>query len=613
MAIRVTCQSCDHEFTTRDDKAGRRVKCPECSEPVAVIAKRKGKSKNKTGGNQTLLIAGIAGGVAIAALVVVVVLMTRGGGNNVQDPNVAANNPAPMMGAAPNGAMPQPAGAVPNGMPGAPGASMPPTTAAPTGSVPGALPPAANPYAAVPGGTPTTAGVVTPQTTPGIAGTTAPGTVPVSPMPVASAPGVGVPGATAPGATVPGGGPANFNNPNGAGVRPAEMQLTDLITRCEPSVVRINVETADGEKGTGSGFVVSTDGIIVTNYHVIEGAVRASCAFKDGTQANVEGFLKVDPKRDVAIIKINRPADKLFPLKIGKVLPRKGEKVVAFGAPLGLDWTVTEGIISAFRSKPELAKLGIVGLEGDWIQTSTPISPGNSGGPLVSYTGEVVAMNTMQFTVGQNLNFAVQAKEIELVLEQSKGAQLVALAPAALPKVSKSRSPKVIDATKDERGKKALGRLQEVTLLLVMSRDPTGRIRAIVQKKAIDTAKQLGLLVRDGDESDNELMVVTMHFEDSPTSKVGAFEVHVSAVVLMRNTNEEGQLEILKVWDKEEKLGTVQDRLFLTGEIPKSVLDKLSSFFGKFKGTLFTARREADKAKSGADDKSKSKGGSSGK
>lgn len=582
MAIRVTCESCDHEFTTRDDNAGRRVRCPECREPVSVSAKRKGKSKKTSGGNQTVLIASIAGGVVAVAAIVIAVVMTSGGGGNNAAPNnaappVAANAP-PAGSAAPNAAAP---------MVGAPGGMMPPTA---TGSTPMPMPTATVASAAT--GNPAAPGVTAPG--PGTAPLPMPNasTTPLSPMPTAS---------SAPTTNPPSAAPNAVTTPSGP-----ELSLADLIEKCEPSVVRIDVQTSEGG-GNGSGFVIDKTGIIVTNYHVVAGSNTAVCFFKDGSQAKVEGFLTIDTQRDVAIIKVNHPAEKLHPIPLAATLPRKGEKVVAFGAPLGLSWTATDGVVSAFRSKPELANLGISDIEGDWIQTSTPISPGNSGGPLVNFRGEVVAMNTMQLTIGQNLNFAVQAKEIDLVLNQSKSATLTALAPKALPKVAKSRTPQIIDATKEERGRKALGRLKEVTLLTIMSRDPTGRIRAVVTKKAIDTVKQLGLLVRDGDESDNELMLVTMHFEDNINSKTGAFEVHVSAVVLMRDRNEQGQVEILKVWEKEEKLGSLADRLFASGELSKPVMDKLSSFFGKFKGTFYTAHREAEKAAGATGDKSKTK------
>lgn len=597
MAIRVTCDSCDHEFTTRDENAGRRIRCPECSEPVAVSAKRKGKSKKSSSGNQTVVMAAIAGGVVAVIAVITGVALMNGGNNAVP---VGVNVPT-NVGAAPQTNLPNVGGPV-GLMPSVSNSSVTSGTPMPSTTPPGvAVAGAPNSSSLVPGNTtsptPTTTGFPS-GVTPPANGLPQPGStpspIPGSPMPVAN----NVPGSLPPAAG------ANAGRPAATSAAGTEMNLADLIERCEPSVVRIDVQTAEGG-GNGSGFVIDKTGIIITNYHVIAGARTAVCAFRDGTQSKVEGFLKIDTLRDVAIIKVNHPADKLHPIPLATILPRKGEKVVAFGAPLGLSWTATDGVVSAFRTKPELANLGIDGIEGDWIQTSTPISPGNSGGPLVNFRGEVVAMNTMQLTIGQNLNFAVQAKEIDLVLNQSKASTLVALAPAALPKVEKSRAPKIIDATKDDRGRKALGRLKEVTLLTVMSRDPTGRIRAVVTKRAIDTVRQLGLLVRDGDESDNELMIVTMHFEDNPNSKTGAFEVHVTAVVLMRDRNEKGDVEVLKVWEKEEKLGSLADRLFFSGELSKQVMDKLGSFFGKFKGSFHTAHREADKAAAPIGDKSK--------
>lgn len=590
MAIRATCESCDHEFRTRDENAGRRVRCPECGEPVSITAKRGGKSKKNAGGNQTVILAGIAGAVVVVVAIVIGVVAVNGGGANNMAPNVAVNNVAPTHVMPTNIATPQ---VSPNGTLPASTANNTRTTLSPrTADVDPAT------AATTPSGIPTTpmpvaANSISSTTNPRPSGPPSgafPPNAPPSGIPMSSANASGVP-------AVPGSTPSP-NQPNTVGTngaKPAEMSLADLIEKVEPSVVRIDVETSEGG-GNGSGFVIDKSGVIITNYHVIAGANSAVCEFRDGSKAKVEGFLKIDSLRDVAVIKVNHPADKLHPIKLASSLPRKGEKVVAFGAPLGLSWTATEGIISAYRTKPELAKLGIEGIEGDWIQTSTPISPGNSGGPLVTYAGEVVAMNTMQLTIGQNLNFAVQSKEIETVWKQAEGAAVVALAPAALPKTNKSRVPQLVDATKTERGRKALGRLKEVTLLTVMGRDPTGRIRAVVQKRAVDTVKQLGLFVRDGDESDNELMIVTMHFEENAKSKTGAFEVHVSAVVLMRDRNEQGQVEILKVWQQEERLGSMADRLFFTGELSKNVMDKLSSFFGKFKGAFNSAHREADRA-----------------
>ena len=197
------------------------------------------------------------------------------------------------------------------------------------------------------------------------------------------------------------------------------MDLRDLIQSVEPGVVRINITTPDGE-GNGSGFVVDQEGTLVTNYHVIEDATSATVLFANGMRGTIDGVWHTDPERDIAILKLNTFGLNLKPLKLTNNIPPKGESVVAFGAPLGLDFTASEGIVSGIRTANDLDEVGIEGRRGTWIQTTTPISPGNSGGPLVNHLGEVVAVNTMTFTIGQNLNFAISARDVKsAILDRS--------------------------------------------------------------------------------------------------------------------------------------------------------------------------------------------------
>jgi len=195
-------------------------------------------------------------------------------------------------------------------------------------------------------------------------------------------------------------------------------KLQDLIAAVEPNVVRVDVTTEFGA-GNGSGFLADPSGRIVTNYHVIEGCQTASVVFKaegkeDSIRLNVDGFLHLDPRRDIAILQVSLPEDFNRPgLRIAETLPAKGSDVVAFGAPLGLDFTATEGIISGVRSADELEKtIGLENHEGSWLQTTAAISPGNSGGPLVDRRGQVVGINTMTLTIGQQLNFSLAASDI---------------------------------------------------------------------------------------------------------------------------------------------------------------------------------------------------------
>ncbi|MCH8922172.1 MAG: trypsin-like peptidase domain-containing protein [Planctomycetes bacterium] len=214
--------------------------------------------------------------------------------------------------------------------------------------------------------------------------------------------------------------------------RKKPLSLPDLIEKVEPSVVLIRV-TGAGGKGVGSGFVVDRRGYIATNYHVVEGAQRAEVVFRDKSHFEVKGFLAATREKDLAILKIDCPADKLIAVALAGKLPRKGEQVAALGAPKGFDFTTSDGIVSAIRSGRDirasfLANIGTdvyaatrYSLDMTWIQTSAPISPGNSGGPLVNMVGEVVGVNTWKYRDGQNLNFAGSALEVTALLKRVKG------------------------------------------------------------------------------------------------------------------------------------------------------------------------------------------------
>ena len=171
------------------------------------------------------------------------------------------------------------------------------------------------------------------------------------------------------------------------------LSAEELFKLASPGVVLIEVYDDSGHQtGLGSGFVVSKDGSVVTNYHVIRGASRAIVKHSDGASSPVTGVLAYDRGRDVAVIKFSGAVSKVLQLESSDDL-QIGQEVVAIGSPLGLQNTLTEGIVSGMRQ----------GL----IQTSVPISPGSSGGPLLNMKGHVVGVAVASAIEGQNLNFAV--------------------------------------------------------------------------------------------------------------------------------------------------------------------------------------------------------------
>ena len=164
----------------------------------------------------------------------------------------------------------------------------------------------------------------------------------------------------------------------------------DLVERVMPAIVRINTE-----RSTGSGFFVSANGDILTNYHVIENAGNIRVVPQNGISLNAS-VKDYDSERDIALLVISTGNSTPF-LRISTEMPRQGEAVIAIGNPRGLSGTVSNGIISAFREMNN----------NTWVQFTAPVSPGSSGGALVNLNGEVVGMPTMLLENGQNLNFAI--------------------------------------------------------------------------------------------------------------------------------------------------------------------------------------------------------------
>ncbi|HET9713367.1 MAG TPA: trypsin-like peptidase domain-containing protein [Pyrinomonadaceae bacterium] len=188
-----------------------------------------------------------------------------------------------------------------------------------------------------------------------------------------------------------------------APLRASQDLLPDLVRRIKPSAVAIETYDSRGEKlSRGSGFFVEADRI-VTNRHVLEGAYRAEVHSSTGTVFPVRGVLAVDAEGDIALLKIDTPTTPVRPLPLDKTSPQEGESVVVIGNPLGLEGSVTNGIVSAVRDIPTFGRI---------IQITAPISSGSSGSPVVNMQGQVIGIATLQITGGQSVNFAIPSERI---------------------------------------------------------------------------------------------------------------------------------------------------------------------------------------------------------
>ncbi|MCB9759995.1 MAG: trypsin-like peptidase domain-containing protein [Alphaproteobacteria bacterium] len=170
---------------------------------------------------------------------------------------------------------------------------------------------------------------------------------------------------------------------------------------------RLGMETLEG---TGSGFIVDPSGLIVTNHHVVHGAARARVDLRDGRRFDTVEVLATDPSRDLALIRVQAEGLPVAPLAeagAGVV----GEESFAIGSPLGLEYSLTQGIVSAER------KMG----GADFLQVQTTIAPGSSGGPLFNDHGQVIGVNTA--TASPGLNLSVRVAHVHDLLAAERKAQ----------------------------------------------------------------------------------------------------------------------------------------------------------------------------------------------
>jgi S1-C subfamily serine protease/tetratricopeptide (TPR) repeat protein len=225
---------------------------------------------------------------------------------------------------------------------------------------------------------------------------------------------------------------------------PVPLSPDVLFARSLPAVVRINVQDLSNKPlGHGTGFFVSGDGLVVTNFHVIDGAASAMVERTDGSVLLVDGVATLDRVTDLVLLKVNPArageAFPTLPLAFDE-LPRVGTKVYAIGHPLGLKNVLSEGLVSS---------LGDPARGQRFIQTTAANRPGSSGGPLMTPDGVVVGVTTATVREAQNVNFAMPAGRVRWLLAQPREPSPLPLAKVAKPAGPGPESAAAVDRALD--------------------------------------------------------------------------------------------------------------------------------------------------------------------
>ncbi|MEZ6032302.1 MAG: trypsin-like peptidase domain-containing protein [Planctomycetaceae bacterium] len=379
-------------------------------------------------------------------------------------------------------------------------------------------------------------------------------------------------------------------------VSETDLSIDELFSRVEGSVVRVNVASSEGA-GNGSGFVIDAAGIVVTNYHVIAGANRAWVEFANKDRVDVDGFLFIDHKKDIAILKFDaaRCSSPLASIPVASGQPRKGIAVVAIGAPLGLDMSVTEGIVSAVRTAKELEEsIALTGHSGTWVQTTAAISPGNSGGPLITKRGEVVAINTLALVGAgaQSLNFGISGEDIRQAMTELKD-NPIPLSPLSAPEMDDHegqghpRSGGIHDASGTPQGDKLLAELRKLVIVFLplTFNDPQQTVISAVRSEARQTLQKT-----DIEESlisnDKAALLLLMKLERSGNRLV----LYVTAHIIVQDGSS-GRPQDVKIWERTGEVGSISMQSILSGNLPANLRKEIRNFFAKMRADILKARK----------------------
>ena len=207
-----------------------------------------------------------------------------------------------------------------------------------------------------------------------------------------------------------------------------EKNSIEIFQQASPAVVYVtnteirrdmfSLKTMEVPKGTGTGFIWDESGLVVTNFHVIQGANKVTITLSDHSSWNAT-LVGVAPDKDLAVLQISAPPEKLKVLPVGdSSLLKVGRKVLAIGNPFGLDATLTVGVVSALGREIESVTQRKI---HDVIQTDAAINPGNSGGPLLNSAGQLIGVNTAIYSPSGSsvgIGFAIPVNTIKKIVPQ---------------------------------------------------------------------------------------------------------------------------------------------------------------------------------------------------
>jgi S1-C subfamily serine protease len=197
------------------------------------------------------------------------------------------------------------------------------------------------------------------------------------------------------------------------------LPLQDLVQRSKGGIAHLSIRDASNEEvSSGSGFVISRDGKLATNFHVIDQAKRVVAVFSNGTEVDVVGVRAFDPEADIAVLQLKPGAYSALPL--ATVPAKPGDEIVVIGSPLGLGEAISTGIVSAVREHGTARPGNRPGMESWGLQISAAVASGSSGSPILNAQAEVVGL-AVGLVRGEAMYFGIPVAKLTKVMGLATG------------------------------------------------------------------------------------------------------------------------------------------------------------------------------------------------
>lgn len=376
------------------------------------------------------------------------------------------------------------------------------------------------------------------------------------------------------------------------------LELPDLLERINPSLVKLTFLHSTG-KSVGAGFIVSQSGLLITSLHSLEGIRGAYADFFDGSSAVVEGYRLVNPQYNIAVLQIEPPENGLKLLPLTDQLPLQETSVVAFGPS---SQNATEGKITGILSPNKLQSVMRLPFIGSWLETSIPVLPTFSGGPVVNKFGQVIAVNMIQLTNTEEQNLALAAKDVLQLINASRNQEVVKLTPDTFAGFNSELKKKMAkDIAGTDRGTELLAAITQVGVSqdFQSSFDSSGIIKEIVNKNVERSLSKSDLeLLLDEPGENAPTLLVTLNAEPQRIRTKDSLKVSVQAKLIAIDPMENPGNKFVILWKGEKSdIGTVLPEA-ISPEMTSRILGpKLKSYFDKFRTAQSKAKRLAKQNK----------------